>query len=78
MGGRFIYIPEPQSEERGQQAGKLHKVEEVAELWGVSPRTIRREIQAGRLGCVKVGRCVRVSDAQIAAYVEGGYREGQE
>ncbi len=46
-------------------------VEEVAALWAVDPRTVRTEIKAGRLGCVRVGparRTIRIPPAALAAW----------
>ena len=37
---------------------------------GVCPRTVKREIQRGRLRGLKVGRVWRVRKAEIEAYLE--------
>lgn len=50
---------------------KLYKVPELSEAWGVSERSIRRAIADGRLQCVRIGRSVRVSDAQMKNFIEG-------
>lgn len=42
----------------------------AAKALSVSPRTIRRLLDAGELGRIKIGRAVRVSAASISAYVE--------
>ena len=44
-------------------------VNAVARLLGVSELTVRREIGRGRLGCVHVGKCVRVTKQQLVDYV---------
>ncbi|MBK1633765.1 hypothetical protein CKO31_24100 [Thiohalocapsa halophila] len=45
-------------------------LEAAAEALSVSPRTVRRLLDAGELGRVKIGRAVRVSAASVRAYVE--------
>jgi excisionase family DNA binding protein len=48
---------------------------EAARLIGVSAKTMRREIDRGRLRAFKVGRLVRVRTAELQAYLkrlEGG------
>ena len=47
---------------------------ETAEYFGVDPKTISREIQRGKLKCIHVGRSIRITRQQIAAYVvqQGG------
>lgn len=49
-------------------------VPRAADFLGVCDRTIRREIAAGRLSCIRVGRTVRITREQLAQYV----RESQE
>jgi excisionase family DNA binding protein len=39
---------------------RLLTVDQLAELWQVSPRTIRRMIADGRLPVVRLGRAVRI------------------
>jgi excisionase family DNA binding protein len=48
---------------------KLLDVVEVATLLDVSEKTIRRWISAGRLPMHRIGRLVRVSDADLAAFI---------
>ena len=43
---------------------------EAAELLQVSPRTLRREIKAGNLTTARIGRCVRIIDTDLAAWLE--------
>ena len=42
---------------------------ETAEFFGVDPKTISREIQRGKLGCIHVGRSIRITRQQIAEYI---------
>ena len=44
-------------------------VEAVAEALQLSPRTIRRLIDAGQLPAHRIGRAVRVSEADLHAYL---------
>ena len=48
---------------------RLLTVNQLAELWQVSPRTVRRMIADGRLRIVRLGRAVRIP-AKVAARVE--------
>ncbi len=49
----------------------LLTLEEVAHLLRVSRRTVMREIDAGRLGHVRVRRAIRVRTSQYVEYVAG-------
>jgi excisionase family DNA binding protein len=48
---------------------KLRTISETAELFNTSTRTIRRFIEAGALPVHRLGRSVRISDADIAAFL---------
>ena len=48
---------------------ELVSVPRAADALGVCDRTIRREIAAGHLGCVRVGRAVRITREQLINYV---------
>lgn len=48
---------------------KMNSVRRVSELIACSASTVRREIRARRLRAVKIGSVVRVSDADLAAYL---------
>jgi len=48
---------------------EMVSVPRVADALGVCERTVRREIAKGRLGCVHIGRAVRITRDQLAAYV---------
>lgn len=50
-------------------AGRLRSLAEVADYLGVSVRTVRRLIARGELRAHRVGRSLRVQDAEVAAYV---------
>jgi excisionase family DNA binding protein len=47
----------------------LLQVEEVAALIKVSNKTVRRWIAANKLAVVRLGRSVRVSEAELARFV---------
>jgi excisionase family DNA binding protein len=46
-----------------------HTKNEAVKILRISLKTIEREIQAGRLGCVRIGRRVYFTDDQLAAYI---------
>jgi excisionase family DNA binding protein len=48
---------------------KLRTIEETADLFSTSTRTVRRLIESGDLPVHRVGRCVRISDADIAVFL---------
>ena len=50
---------------------EIMPVTRVAELLNVTAQTVRREIARGNLGCIHVGRCVRVTKQQLTSYVMG-------
>ena len=47
-------------------------VSEAAKAARVSPWTIRREIREGRLRARRIGRLVRILDADLAEWMKGG------
>jgi excisionase family DNA binding protein len=49
---------------------KLHTVDEFADLLGVSPRTVQRLIKSRALPAYRIGRLVRISDADAKAFLE--------
>lgn len=51
-------------------APDVMNVAQVSDLLGVVPATIRREIARGRLECIHVGSCVRVTKTALRRYVE--------
>ena len=73
--GRLVYLCEQPPEEPPQLFATLpdmNSVPQVAEAWGVCPKTIRRLIARGELGCVHVGRSVRVTRQQMLDFVNRG------
>jgi excisionase family DNA binding protein len=56
----------PRATNDGQRVEQLLTVDQLAELWQVSPRTVRRMIADGRLPVVRLGRAVRIP-AKVAA-----------
>jgi excisionase family DNA binding protein len=54
-----------------QAITKLHTVDELADLWDVSSRTVQRLIKSGALRAHRIGRLVRISDADVAAFLDG-------
>ena len=52
-----------------QAAAPLLTVQAVAERLNVCDRTVRRLIKAGALKALRVGRSLRVSEADFQAYV---------
>ncbi len=54
----------------GQINSQAMKVDKVAELLDVSTKTVYRLVATGELGCIHVGRAVRVTRGQLDAYLE--------
>jgi excisionase family DNA binding protein len=54
---------------------RLHLIDEVAAILGVSVRTVRRLIAAEELMACRLGRSVRVHPDDLAAYI--GRRRGR-
>ncbi len=51
-------------------APRLLTLGQAADLLGVSPRTVRRRIDTGRLPCFRDGRILRVPSSALEAYVK--------
>jgi excisionase family DNA binding protein len=49
--------------------GQLHDLDTIARRLNISTRTARRLIVRGELGHYRVGRLLRVSDAQYSEYL---------
>lgn len=49
--------------------GQMHRVPAVAEMLDVCTETVYRLVARGDLKATRVGRVIRVSDEQIAAYL---------
>jgi len=52
------------------QTPKLLSLNEVSERTALSRSTIYREIDAGRLIAVKIGKSVRITDSELRRYIE--------
>jgi excisionase family DNA binding protein len=54
----------------GRPLTKLRTIDEAAEIFSVSPRTVRRLIESGALPVHRLpGRLVRISDGDIATFL---------
>jgi excisionase family DNA binding protein len=54
----------------GRSVTKLHTIDEAAELFNTSSRTVRRLVASGALPVHRLGgRLIRISDADIAAFL---------
>ena len=51
--------------------GQLHDLDTIAQRLNVSTKMVRRMIVRGELGYHRVGRLLRVSDAQYLEYFTG-------
>jgi excisionase family DNA binding protein len=54
---------------QGRLVTKLRTIDEAAELLNVSPRTVRRLAESGALPRHRLGRLVRISDADLVAFL---------
>jgi excisionase family DNA binding protein len=55
---------------RARPLGKLHTIPETAEILQISTRTVQRLIASGKLRAHRLGRLVRITDADIAALLD--------
>jgi len=55
---------------------KLHRLQDVADVLGVHIATVRRLVKSGDLVAVRVGRSLRVTDAELARFVEANRYAG--
>jgi excisionase family DNA binding protein len=65
-------IPAPVTRREGSIAvtiGKFYSIDEVAEFLGVSTRTVRRAIESKELVAHKIGRAVRIAEADLKAFI---------
>jgi excisionase family DNA binding protein len=58
------------SRDRHPPLPKLHLIDDVAELLGLSSRTVRRLIARGELLACHLGRSVRVHPDDLADYID--------
>lgn len=58
----------------------LKSIEEAAEIWGVSPWTVRAYVRQGKIRPVRIGRRVLIEAAEVLRLIEEGrdYAPGQE
>jgi excisionase family DNA binding protein len=50
--------------------GGMYSTDQIATMLGVHRHTVQRLIRSGELGAIKVGRRLRVTDAQLKAFVD--------
>ena len=55
--------------QRGRSLTNLRTIDETAEIFNTSTRTIRRLINSGELPAHRIGRCVRISDQDITVFL---------
>jgi excisionase family DNA binding protein len=48
----------------------LHKLSAVSVRTGLSRSALYREINAGKLHIIKIGRSVRISESELSRYIE--------
>ena len=63
--------PQIEAQMKGSDFGRpvLYSVDDVAEILKVSTKTVRRSIADGRLGHVRLGRLLRVTEEQLREYL---------
>lgn len=72
-GGRVVYLTEIDSNKNPgmwESEPDCMGRQRAASLLGVNPKTIDREIRAGRLRCFHVGRSVRITKQALIDYVK--------
>lgn len=47
---------------------KTYRVDELADAWDVSRKTVEREIKRGELEAIRVGHALRIKREDIEAY----------
>jgi excisionase family DNA binding protein len=60
---------------RGRPIPKLFTIDETADLFNASPRTVRRLIEAGALPVHRIGGIVRIAESDLRAFL-ALHREG--
>jgi excisionase family DNA binding protein len=58
------------SNRRNRPADDLRSIDELAELWSVSARTVQRQIKSGALRAYRIGRLLRVSAADAEDFLK--------
>jgi excisionase family DNA binding protein len=54
---------------------KLHNIDEVAEMLDISRRAVERLVAHRAIACVRIGRSVRFTTAQVETYVASRTQE---
>ena len=62
-------VPSPVRKSAPPDRLRLYAVDDVAEQLGVSSKTVRRWIAAGELPVHHFGRQLRISEADLAAFI---------
>ena len=57
-------------EARGNQDAECVSLARAAKILGVCVRTVRREIERGRLAAFRVGRSLRIPMSELRRYME--------
>lgn len=71
--GQIVYLSEVPKAQDVKLFGDQPDVQNIpkwAEALDVNPQTLRREIARGRLGCIHIGKAIRITKAQITQYVQ--------
>jgi excisionase family DNA binding protein len=55
---------------RNRPSSDLQSIDELAERWGVSTRTVHRQIKSGALRAHRIGRLVRISEADAEDFLK--------
>ncbi len=50
---------------------ELKTVTETANFFNVSTKTIYRWIGSGKIKCIRIGKCVRISNSEIERIIKG-------
>lgn len=50
------------------EPAKYYTIQTLAELWGVSSKTVRRLVNSGELPHIKIGSLIRIRPDQVAEY----------
>lgn len=61
--------PAPRGRNTAPVLPRLYSVRDVAEAMGVSSKTVRRWIKAGALPVHRLGKQLRISQADLAAFI---------
>jgi hypothetical protein len=55
----------------------LLKIEDAARLVGRTHWTLRHDVKAGKLRCVRIGRRIMIEPSEIRRLIEAGREEGR-